>query len=306
MSGHEQARRKPASSLGIPATPSSPITASSVAESVRSGQSEALETQRPTPAITNPGYMGFTSFCAVYAEAENSLQSFSHVHGSTVSSLDGSPSNTRETDNRGPAFHKFRDQCLTVLRNVPDAAQVKALYYAYLSPMENWAAVVARHVLESFYSEFEPYLRSDRKNTAELEDFAHKLCVNTTRPFSDEETDPQKWIDQLCGPNLRWESLGLLFNFWGLYADPNRAQSKMVVQLLGKSWVPLARECFNLCYELCEEFSNGNSVMLHLAWLVPPSCIRCTARSSIIRCYYLVGAHEHKDEWLRVDASACP
>ena len=226
--------------------------------------------------------MGFTSFCALYEEAENSLQSLSPVHGGTPSSLDGCQSHARETDNRGPAFHKFRDKCLTVLRNVPDAAQVRALYCTDVSPTETWAAVVARHVLKSFYSEFEPHLGSCQNNTAELEQFAHKLCVNTTRPFSDEESDPQAWIDQLCGPNLRWESLGLLFNFWGLYADPNRAESKMVVQLLGKNWVPLARECFNLCYELCEEFSNGNSVMLHLAWLVLSRCLKYDRKGSMV------------------------
>lgn len=143
------------------------------------------------------------------------------------------------------------------------------MFSTYLSPMENWVAIVARHVLKSFYSEFEPYLASSQSNPASLDKFAQKLCFNTTRPFSDEETNPQAWIDQLCGSNLRWESLGLLFNFWGGCIISTRAQkSIMDDQLLSRGWAPLARECFNVCYELCETFSNGNSVMLHLAWLV--------------------------------------
>ncbi|RYP53083.1 hypothetical protein DL768_001860 [Monosporascus sp. mg162] len=221
--------------------------------------------QRPNPASTKPGYLGFTSFSRVYEETQNNLSLLEVLQGTPSSSCTRSP-NLQGDGNDGLAFNRVRDKCLAVLKNMPDAAQGKLLLRSYHSPMESWIYGVTRHVLDSFYEEFGRYF-GPRRDTAELEKVAHRLCVNTAQPFSDEENNPARWIGQLCGKNLRWESLGILFAFWDLSIGPRFSSQALAKDRLGrKGWGPVTQECLHLCLDLCKEFSNGNSVMLHLTW----------------------------------------
>lgn len=229
-----------------------------------------VQYKRPNPATnTKPGYLGFTSFTGLYEETQNSLSLVQGLGDSTPSSSDVRSSGVRQSGDDGgaAAFLRIREKCLTVLRNVPDEAQGRQLFRTFFSPMESWVYTVARRVLESFYREFGRFLGASPDNTTQLEKVAHKICVNTTRPFSDQETNLDVWINQLCGENLRWESVGLLFNCWDLSNHSKFFNHALVKDRLGrKGWDPLARECFNLCTDLCQEFSNGSSIMLHLGW----------------------------------------
>lgn len=218
---------------------------------------------------TKPGYLGFTSFTGVYEETQNSLLLVQGLGDSTPSASDARSYDARQSgDDMGTAaFLRIREQCLTVLRNVPDETQGKQLLRTFFSSMESWVYIVAGRVLESFYSEFGRYLGASPDNTAQLEKVAHRICVNTTRPFSDHEINLDAWIEQLCGANLRWESVGLLFNFWDLSNHSKFFNHALMKDRLGrKGWDPLARKCFDLCTDLCKEFSTGSSIMLHLGW----------------------------------------
>ena len=110
VSGHGQVKGNTSRSPRVHSTPSSPLTGSSSVESARVGHLKAPEPQRTTPAITNPGYLGFTSFCGVYAETENSLLSLSQLHGRMPASSDDRYSDVRENNTRGPTFHKYRER----------------------------------------------------------------------------------------------------------------------------------------------------------------------------------------------------
>ncbi len=237
------------------------------------GSPQDPETQRKTQAInTKPGYLGFTSFSRVYEETQNSLSLLQGLDDTPSSSAAAtydisSPDDVRgENHSRTLASRWIREMCLTVLRNLPEEAQGGHLFRLPFGTMEHWPSIVARRVLASFYAEFGRHLGRRWDNTAQLEEIARRLCAGTSRPFSDEETDPDVWVGQLCGANLRWESVGLLFSFWDLSTNPKYSLAPMKDRLGRKGWAPLARECFNLCCDLCREFSPGNSVMLHLAW----------------------------------------
>ncbi|RYP55434.1 hypothetical protein DL769_010176 [Monosporascus sp. CRB-8-3] len=243
----------------------SPLPLTQVSDSAETRTGHITGGQRPNPASTKPGYLGFTSFSRVYEETQNSLSLLEGLQGTPSSSCIRSP-NLQGDGNGGLAFNSVREKCLAVLKNVPDATQGKLLLRSYYSPMESWIYGVTRHVLDSFYEEFGRYF-GPRRDTAELEKVAHRLCVNTAQPFSDEENNPARWIGQLCGENLRWESLGILFCFWDLSTGPRFSSQAWVRDRLGrKHWDPVTQECLLLCLDLCEEFSNGNSVMLHLTW----------------------------------------
>lgn len=266
-SSPEQAKRKQSNSPRASAV-HSPSLAGFPGPSAGSVPPQTPDPQRPSPAInTNPGYLGFTSFSGVYEETQNSLSLVQGV-SSTSSSSDIRCSDVRQARDGAAAFLRIREKCLTVLRNVPPVVtEGRYLFRTFFSPMETWLSIAARRVLESFYQEFGQYLGPGQDNTAQLEEIAHRLCVTTGRPFSDDENNPDAWINQLCGENLRWESIGLLFNCWDLSANPKYSSQALMKDRLGrKGWSPIARESLNLCMDLCQEFSNGNSVMLHLVW----------------------------------------
>src|SRR3546814_14405078 len=46
-----------------------------------------------------------------------------------------------------------------------------------------------------------------------LQQMACFLTANTARPFREDLADPDEWLRQFTGFNLRWESIGLLFSF---------------------------------------------------------------------------------------------
>ncbi|RYO96268.1 hypothetical protein DL766_002326 [Monosporascus sp. MC13-8B] len=263
ISGPQQPRsRQPRSPRAYRTTP---LPLAQLSESAETRTGQIPRGQRPNPASTKPGYLGFTSFSRVYEETQNSLSLLEGHQGTPPSSCVRSP-DLQGDGNGGLAFNRVREKCLAVLRNVPDAAQGKHLLRLYCSPMESWIYGVARHVLDSFYEEFGRYF-GPRRDTAELEKVAHQLCINTAQPFSDEENNPARWIGQLCGENLRWESLGVLFVFWDLSMGRTSSSQALVKDRLGrKGWGPVVHESLLLCLDLCEEFSNGNSVMLHLSW----------------------------------------
>ncbi|RYP62340.1 hypothetical protein DL771_009779 [Monosporascus sp. 5C6A] len=263
ISGPEHPRSRQPKSPRAYRTSLLPLTRLSESAETLTGQ--IPDGQRPNPASTKPGYLGFTSFSRVYEETQNRLSLLETLQGTP------SPSSVRSANLQGDgngrvAFNRVREKCLAVLKNVPDAAQGKLLLQPYYSPMESWAYGVTRQVLDSFYEEFGRYF-GPRRDTAELEKVAHQLCVNTAQQFSDEENNPARWIGQLCGENLRWESLGILFSFWDLSTGPRFSSQALVKDRLDrKGWDLVMRECLLLCLDLCEEFSNGNSVMLHLTW----------------------------------------
>ncbi|RYP42226.1 hypothetical protein DL767_000390 [Monosporascus sp. MG133] len=263
ISGPEQPRSRQPGSPGAYRT--SPLTLTQLSESAETLTGQIPGGQRPNPASTKPGYLGFTSFSRVYEEAQNSLSLLEVLQGTPTSSCVRCP-NLQGDGNDGLAFNRVRERCLAVLKNVPDAAQGKLLLRSYHCTMESWIYGVSRRVLDSFYEEFGQYFRP-RRDTAELEKVAHRLCVNTAQPFSDEENNPARWIGQLCGKNLRWESLGILFAFWDLSIGPGSSNQSLAKHRLSrKGWDPVTQECLHSCLVLCKEFSNGNSMMLHLIW----------------------------------------
>lgn len=71
-----------------------------------------------------------------------------------------------------------------------------------------WSNLTVPAIIRSLESTFGSHLDHDKVN---LELIAERVCNNTLRPFRDTE-DSQEWVDQLCGQNLRWESIALLWS----------------------------------------------------------------------------------------------
>lgn len=237
---------------------------------INSGSSSSASPAGPsaTPLTSTPGYLGFTSYSSVFEEAKNSLsllQGFQswlpqaradrHMH------LDASVSHVP-----GVLSSPTREMCLVALRGVPApcAGQITNV----MSNTFNWLRVAARRALTSLHDRFGTYLGACRIDS-QLEQIALFLSNNTVRPFSEHEADPDKWIGQFTGANLRWESIGLIFTFYELSYEaaekPRHESCDGSSQRFKEDWPEVLRVCLGLCMDLSRRFSSGNSLQLFLS-----------------------------------------
>lgn len=164
-----------------------------------------------TPSSENsPGYLGFTSFSAVFQETQNSL---SLVKGVAIPSGVRTPSSEIAGSDAASSNLRPRDleTCLTVLRLIPDETKALPLFLKHGNPNDGWIRLAAQRLVESLHSTFGPELRS--RTHSDLISMAQVLSFNTARTWLEDEPDAEKWIASLCGRNMRWECLGILFTY---------------------------------------------------------------------------------------------
>lgn len=194
-----------------------------------------------------PGYLGFTSYSAVYEETSDSL---SRLQG--VPSLSVLPP---EKDARGTVpgilSSPTREMALTVLRSLPFLETMEIPLRASPDPSDGWVRVAAARILRSCQA-----LLGNSRTESRLEDVARMLCVNTAKPVHDEIGGPEEWIGQFAEDNLRWESLGLLFIFTNRERHSWRKQSDS-----GSGW-GISLTGLGYCIDLAKCFSDGNLMLL--------------------------------------------
>ncbi|KAI0179811.1 hypothetical protein GGR52DRAFT_214280 [Hypoxylon sp. FL1284] len=216
------------------------------------------------------GYLGPTSYCSVIGDAENSLLLLQGPENATSQS-ESFVSQAPVEGSRDILSAGVREMCLTVLNNVPDPS--KGTFLRVKQGNDGWIHPVAVRVARSLYETYGEYFvnRSDER----FEELARKFCVNTSRPFSDDEPDPERWANQFLGENMRWELLGLMSIFWDFAPD----RKKMMIWMGKRSaefdrGFSIARDNLRYCLEICKKFTIGNAMMLYLAQ-------RCTVVDSM-------------------------
>ncbi|KAF2969282.1 hypothetical protein GQX73_g4269 [Xylaria multiplex] len=224
-----------------------------------------------TPEIRSPdgqgsrqmaaGYLGFTSFSAVYEETQISLSRLQGSH-TTPSESEGWSQETSAPDEFALSA-RTREACLFVLQNVPEPARGRVCLRG--SPCEAWYYYFLDRVLESFYEVFGHYFGA-RRSTKSLEELATILCRNTTLPFSDDDDiQPDQWLAQFSGPSTRWEVLGLIFGFWDFSVNSVTLRKTPNQDEYGRP-SQTTKQCVDFCLELCNEFSPANSMLLFLTY----------------------------------------
>ncbi|KAI1763101.1 hypothetical protein GGR53DRAFT_521185 [Hypoxylon sp. FL1150] len=230
-----------------------------------------------TPALNSnvqapsagPGYLGPTSYCSAIEDAENTLLLLEGPDIVTPQS-DSIASHAIVEDSADVMSPRIREMCLTVLENVPDPS--KGVYLRNKQGSDSWVRPIAVRVAHSLYETYGDYFVN--RSTARFEELARKFCVNTSRPFSDDEPDPERWVSQFLGENMRWELLGMMSVFWDFI--PGRRTTIW----LGKRSAQydrgfqIARQNLRFCTEICKELSHGNSMMVYLSQ-------RCTVVDSM-------------------------
>lgn len=220
--------------------------------------SHLLSERAPTPAKDQEsGYLGYISHSSVLQETENSL---SMIQGFQAflpqpANNDLRP-NVEELRNR---YSPTKEMCLVVLRGIP-ATNVGLIESNKDSPLyrDGWMRLVAMRVLSQLHERFGSYLGLCRVDS-QLEEIALFLSENTAKPFQEDEPDPEKWIGQFTGPNMRWESVGLIFSF--LYFVP---ETVFEFESGGKQWRQISRVCLGLCIDLSRRFASANSLLAQL------------------------------------------
>ncbi|KAI1427658.1 hypothetical protein F5Y12DRAFT_791964 [Xylaria sp. FL1777] len=205
------------------------------------------------------GYLGFTSFCAVYEETRMSLSMLQGTH--VTPSESESVSQEVSAPDEFKLSARTREACLYVLQHVPEPSRGK--FYLRGSPCEAWYYYFLDRLMSLFYESFGYYFGPRRSEKA-LEELAVILCRNTTLPFSDEDDiTPAEWIAQFSGPSTRWEALGLIFGFWDFSVNSITIVKNPEQDEYGRP-SQATKKCVDLCLELCHEFSPANSMLLFL------------------------------------------
>lgn len=219
-----------------------------------------LSDRASTPARDQePGYMGYISHSSVLQETENSL---SMIQGFQALLPQPARNGLRQNvEELRCHCSPTKEMCLVVLRGIPapDVGQIEANRDSPLY-RDGWLRLVGHRVLSDLYERFGSYLGLCRVDS-QLEEIALFLSENTTRPFKEDEPDPEKWIGQFTGDNLRWESIGLIFGF--LYFLPIE-RTTFDNDAATKQWAQISRVCLGLCIDLSRTFASANSLLAQL------------------------------------------
>ncbi len=143
----------------------------------------------PSPPVPsrNPGYLGPTSFSAVFLEAENSLASVQGQASSAAFPPAVSPAHPGATPKEAqklspghtleaPDTHLL-DLAIGVLQLIPSLETGHALFRRHINPNDGWNRLVAEQVMLSIYETFGTVLR--HRETAGLREMAQVLTQNS-------------------------------------------------------------------------------------------------------------------------------
>lgn len=241
----------------------------------------------PTSGCDSPGYLGPTSFSAVFAEAGGQLTGTSaaqpeqsaYVNNTQQwTPLSTGPRGRSEPTSTGDATPSTTtaicpykmEEYIRVLRSIPPPETGKLLYNRNVSPMDGWVRPAMGHIVASIWDTFGDYLAGrSRKSLAAL---AEVICANSSIPLDEEIHEPQDWLASFSGRNLRWESLGIAFIVYAIgaleytpaeYAAHTRLEGADAVD--PRQLMLVYKECAIKCGEFCKE-NGANSLLLCLSY----------------------------------------
>ncbi|KAK2000425.1 fungal-specific transcription factor domain-containing protein [Colletotrichum falcatum] len=220
-----------------------------------------------TPAVVGIGYLGFTSFCGIYEETRSSLNRLQPSGAALIGEIGATSCGGPECS--PPLTNQALETCLTILRQVPDRETALKLFETNINLSDAWIRLAAKRMITSLYETFPQYFCGpERPDDAQLTVLARTICSNTAKCVSDDESDPEKWIAQFTGTNLRWESLGTMFVYWELSARylgpyrPDVSPDRQQPLDEGSRAVMQYRYCVSASIELTKAAGSGGNTLL--------------------------------------------
>ncbi|KAF4453706.1 hypothetical protein F53441_3715 [Fusarium austroafricanum] len=160
-----------------------------------------------TPA-TRPAFFGLTGHNVIFEETKNCLSQLGTPDTTSEETCASSPQ-----CNNSIRFHDLppiiRQTSLALLSCVFGPSYDALISRGVMFENRLWTNPAVAFIIKSLETTFGSHWDPKKFN---LNLIAERVCNNTARPFQDIETSSQEWLDQLCGPNLRWESIALLWS----------------------------------------------------------------------------------------------
>ncbi|PCD17977.1 hypothetical protein FGRA07_07445 [Fusarium graminearum] len=130
-----------------------------------------------------------------------------------------------------------------------------------LESTASWSHAAVSRIITSLRQLFQRFDGSESFD----EEVADFLCRNTTRPVQDTFDNFDDWIAQFCGPNIRWESLGLLWaHVEGLSDALSTLKYRQLKWVEGKQSSVVSHEHLHYIIEISRHFTAGNDMLLDL------------------------------------------
>ncbi len=239
-----------------------------------------VSTSPPIPS-RNAGYLGATSFEAMYLEAESSLAS---VQGASPADLPLSTSSSHQRHPmREPVQTSLGQQieqeagvslislAVETLKAIPDRETGCAIFKRFTHPNDGWNRLVAERIMLSIYDTFGSVL--SQGDPAGLRVMAQVLIKNSQTELNENISDTDEWISSFSGQNLRWEALGIIFGYWAStsvnYCRPYLGRRSISNGLWRedrdkRSRLRRFKEAAGSCIRLADPARNANLLVVYL------------------------------------------
>lgn len=208
----------------------------------------------------SPGYLGFTSYNSVFQGARESL-SLSET-GSEFPSPEVSSPESDDVRLRSLPL-PTQQMCLVVLQYLPGRPEAHMIFHDEPGPENTttWTHTAVSRIIKSLRLLFQSFEGSECFD----EQVADVLCRNTSKPVNDTFDSFDDWIAQFCGPNIRWESIGLLWaHLEGLSDAISTLTHRQLQWVEGKRSSVLSHDHIHYCIEIARRFTAGNNMLLDL------------------------------------------
>lgn len=206
------------------------------------------------------GYLGATSYSAVFEEARNSLSLLNAPDVDRVWAETAAGESRLAFQDLAPPQ---REMCLYVLRCLADhLSEEGELDDASLCSSNGWDDIATSLIISSLQTTF---AQTHDQGEGGLVSIAEKISRNTTRALRDDVPEPEDWLDQFCGANLRWESVGLLCASMERASNVLHSIQCRRFDWLSKKYPPeTVRTCLDYCVCLSRHFSEPNTLLLDI------------------------------------------
>lgn len=254
-------KRKQGNACRYPEGPSSPTPASrSQSVSERVAEESFTHSPEPTAPVNSlSGYFGYFSHNVVFGETESCLASLGGQGAQKPIVQRGKGGSFRDLP------LPLRDAALLTLRCLPGQTNEQIRFLDTRHEPKAWGHIAVDRIIDSLQTTFKAFMG---RGDAGLELMADVLSKNSTRPIRCDIADPHQWIAQICGKNLRWESLGLLWVHSVRVLDALDAfQSRNI------EWIEDSSACspmdevgqhLSYCIEVAKHLNDGNDLLLDL------------------------------------------
>lgn len=213
-----------------------------------------------TPAM-GPTFFGFTGHTEIFQETKNYLSQL-RIFDTDFHDASTSGSTLHNRVHFQDLSATTRQTCLAVLTCVFGPTYQQLLLQNTMYKPSPWSHFAVSVVISSLHTAFGPHSYSRKQD---LERIAERICNNTSRPLLDIHTSSKAWMDQFCGQNLRWESLGLLWSTLQTLPDALDALEDAQLNTTGFKSPPASALAFlTRCIELSRNFTDGNDMLINL------------------------------------------